>query len=89
MAEKAFELDDPYALVGMAFPASDAEQLDREMTRAIVEEYALLGMPRAKVWRLFASPFFAGTHAILARRGEEFVREILDEVFGPAPQEVQ
>lgn len=87
MSAKAFELDDPYALVGVAFPVTESEELDREMTRAIVEEYALLGMPRAKVWRLFSSPFFAGTHAILRRRGEAFVQAVIDEVFGRVPEE--
>lgn len=87
MTGKAFELDDPYALVGVAFPVDESEEVDREMARAIVEEYALLGMPRAKVWRLFASPFFAGSHAILRRRGEGFVQVVIDEVFGLAPEE--
>lgn len=87
MVDKALEFDDPYALVGVAFPVAASERVDRQMTRTIVEEYALMGMPRERVWRLFASPFFLGTHAILSRRGEDFVREILDEVFGRLPPE--
>ena len=85
MAEqrKQLEPDDPYALVGVVFAVEEEEELDRQMARTIVEEYALLGMPRQKVWRLFRSPFFRGTHAILERRGEAFVREVIDEVFGP------
>ena len=87
MADKEFEADDPYELVGVRFPLAPGVDGDALTARTFVEEYALLGTPREKVFQLFTSPFFAGTHAILQARGADFVRGIVDEVFGPPAQE--
>jgi hypothetical protein len=88
MAEKALEDDDPYEFVAVTFPMEDGVDADELMARCFVEEYALMGMPRDRMFVLFRSKFFAGTNAILERRGEEFVRAIIDGVYGPAVQEV-
>jgi hypothetical protein len=82
MAEKDFEADDPMEFVAVRFPVPDGVDGDEVMARCFVEEYAVMGMPRERVFRLFQSRFFAGTHAILHSRGEEFVRGIIDDVYG-------
>jgi hypothetical protein len=88
MAEKEFEADDPYEFVAMRYTAEDGTDPDEAMARCFIEEYALLGMPRDRIMRMFASPHFAGTHAILQRRGAEFVHAIADHVYGqPAAEE--
>ncbi len=84
MAEKEFEADDPYEFVAVRFPLPPGVDGDEQCARTFIEEYALLGVPRAKILQIFASPHFAGTHAILQTRGEEFVRTIADDVYGPA-----
>ncbi len=81
MAEKDFEDDDPFEFVAVRYPTDPAVDSDEVMARCFVEEYALLGVPPAHVNQLFRSPFFAGTHAILERRGPEFVQHIIDDVF--------
>lgn len=81
---KAYEPDDPFTLVATGYPVADEEVADREMARCFIEEYALMGWPAHRIRHLFGSQFFAGTHAILLRRGEAFVDALLAEAFGPA-----
>jgi hypothetical protein len=88
MADKELEDDDPYEFVAMRFPAQPGVDSDEAMTRTFIEEYALFGMPREKVLRLFTSPFFSGTHAVYERRGHAFVQGLIDDVYGvAAPRE--
>lgn len=82
MVEKELESDDPYEFVAVRYPMPPGVDGDEAMARCFIEEYALMGMPREKVLRLFQSQFFAGTHAILRNRGEPFVRGLIDEIFG-------
>ena len=82
MAEKDFEADDPIEFVAMRYPVHQGVDNDEVMARCFVEEYALMGMPRDRVFHLFKSRFFAGTHAILDSRGEDFVYGIIDDVYG-------
>ena len=82
MAEKDLETDDPYEFVAMRYPVEPGTDADEVMARCFIEEYALLGMPRDRIMRMFHSAHFAGTHAILERRGERFIREIADGVYG-------
>ena len=84
MAEKEFEADDPYEFVAVRFPMQPGVDADAVMARCFIEEYALMGMPRAKMLHLFRSQFFAGTNAILESRGEAFVTAIINDVYGPA-----
>jgi hypothetical protein len=89
VAEKHLEADDPYAFVAARYPAEPGVDAEAVMARCIVEEYALMGVSRQKMMQLFRSRAFAGTHAILASRGEAFVQQIIDEVYGAVPaQEV-
>lgn len=79
---KDFSTDDPMELVGQIFPIESEEEADREMARCITEEYALLGFTAFEVGRLFESPAYAAPHAILGRRGPDFVREVIRGVYG-------
>jgi len=88
MSHKELEFDDPYAFVAQRFPVPDGVDQDELMARCIVEEYALMAVPPQKALRLFASPYFSGTHAIYRRRGEAFVRSIIRSVYGPSAGEV-
>jgi len=82
MAEKDFESDDPYEFVAMRYPVDPGTDADEVMARCFIEEFALMSMSRQKTMRLFASPQFAGTHDILARRGRAFIERLADEVYG-------
>ena len=85
MAEKDIEAEDPYEFVAVRFPMAPGVDGDEAMARTFIEEFALMGMPRHRMASLFRSPFFAGTHAILEARGEDFVQSIIDQVYGTAP----
>jgi hypothetical protein len=87
MAEKEFEADDPYEFVAVRYKADPGTDPDEVMARCFIEEYALIGMPPDRVLRMFESPSFAGTHAILERRGPAFVRAIADDVYCLSPAE--
>ena len=85
------EPDDPHVLVGVGLPA-DA-QATREMAEAFADEFAQLGFDRERLLRVFASPFYAGAHAVLQRLGLEEVERIVDESLkvygrreGPCPR---
>ena len=79
---KDFAADDPMELIGQMFPVESEEESDREMARCFAEEYALMGFSAVDVGRLFESPVYAAPHAILERRGPDFVREVVRGVYG-------
>jgi hypothetical protein len=79
---KEFERDDPLELVGIGYPVAVPEETDRETARCLVEEYALSGFSAFEVGALFESPAYALPHAIYKRRGADFVRTLVENVFG-------
>ena len=87
MAEKDFEADDPMEFVAMRYKIPAGVDGDAVTRRCFIEEYALIGMPRNRVMQLFRSAHFAATHAIYESRGERFVADLIDQVYGPVPCE--
>jgi hypothetical protein len=79
---KEFERSDPLELVGIGFPVAVPEDTDRETARCLVEEYALSGFTAFEVGGLFESPAYGLPHAIYKRRGADFVRTLVEDVFG-------
>ena len=79
---KHLETDDPFELIGTGYPVTDPEETDRQTARCIVEEYALTGFSAAEILELFESSLYGFPHAIYRRRGAEFVRGLVGEVFG-------
>lgn len=78
---KEFEADDPWELVAMRVPADyDAPAA---MARTFIEEFALMGWPPQRIMRLFQSEKFAGSHSVYEERGEDYIRGLIEEVFGP------
>ena len=78
---KDLEREDPYELIGAGYPVSNLEATDRNTARCIVEEYALSGFTATETLGLFESPLYGHTYAIYQRRGAEFVRDLIGEVF--------
>jgi hypothetical protein len=74
---KTAEPDDPLELVGVPVPVDEAT-FD-EMARCMVEEYVRDGWSDARLLALFRSPFYAGLHVIVRRRGETWVRDVIQE----------
>ncbi|MEZ5169294.1 MAG: hypothetical protein R3A49_00935 [Acidimicrobiia bacterium] len=81
------EIDDPYERVGVRFPVAEGVDADREVTRCMIEDYALMGWPARRVRQLFRAEEFQGTHDVARRRGTDFVEELITEVFGHDPVE--
>jgi hypothetical protein len=79
---KGLERDDPFELIGTGYPVISPEETDRETARCIIEEYALSGFTATEILKLFESPLYAFPHAVLRRRGAEFVGRLVGEVFG-------
>lgn len=82
---KAFERDDPLTLISQVFPVESEVEADRDMARCFVEEYALMGFTAVEIGHLFEAPVYAAPHAILRRRGDAFIRDIIHGVFGGRP----
>jgi hypothetical protein len=88
MPDKEFELDDPFQPVAVSFPTPGYDGT-AVMARCFVEEYALMGWPPEKVYRLFTIPEFAASYAVLQERGPAFVKEVIASVFGEEPPDVE
>ncbi len=83
--QKPLESDDPMALVGVGFPTSSAVDADKEFATCMVEEFALAGFTATEVARLFESSAYVAPHAVLRRRGPDFVRSVIAGVYGSRP----
>lgn len=75
-AQKQAEPTDPLEPMASVVPG-DADTL----ARCFVEEFALMGYDGEAILELFRDPRYLAVHAIWERRGEEAVRELVDEVL--------
>ena len=80
--EKELDDEDPYELVGVRFAFPEGTDGDREFTRCLVEEYALMGWRPERIRELFTDPRYTGAHDVVRRRGTEIVDEAITTVFG-------
>lgn len=88
MADKEFEAGDPFQAVAVALstPGYDGAEA---MARCFVEEYALMGWPPERIFKLFTLPAFAATYSVYSERGPDYVQRLIAEVFGGGPREAQ
>ena len=75
------EAEDPYALVATILPSPADYDVQGEMARCFIEEFALMGWTAQRILRIFKNPFYQGPYAIYQTRGEEFVRDIIRQIF--------
>ncbi len=80
MATKRLEPDDPMALVGVGLERGPDDEDLTEMAWCFVEEFARMGWSGERILRLFRNPFYRGPHQILRRKGEDFVRSLIEIV---------
>lgn len=81
MMSKSFEEDDPMEFVGVELPTPTGYDAFGEMARAFIVEYALMGFSRERILQLFRDPFYQGLHAVYRCRGEDYIRDLMDEIF--------
>ncbi|MBI5368109.1 MAG: hypothetical protein HZA54_13800 [Planctomycetes bacterium] len=78
MPKDEFDHEDPMALVGVELPATDRDV--EEFTRAVIEEYALIGYSREMIVRLFQGPQFSATYSVWQSRGQAWLDGMIDRV---------
>ncbi|MEW5974774.1 MAG: hypothetical protein AB1898_03095 [Acidobacteriota bacterium] len=75
-SEKEPEPDDPMELVMHRLPGADPVR----MAKCFIEEYAILGLGHQEILELFKQPIYQ-THELYRHHGEDWVRELIDEVL--------
>ena len=80
MADKQFERDDPFEMVGVALPQEMDDEALTEMACCFVEELARMGYQGEKLMRLFRDPFYKGPHSVYRAKGEGFVQALVAQV---------
>ncbi len=68
---------DPQMLVGVTLPCSAAAT--REMAETFADEFAQLGLARARILALYREPFYAGAHEAWQHLGDTEIGRIVDE----------
>ena len=79
MPKDEFDFEDPLELNGMAFLTQ--EDTTDEMCECFIEEFMRMGYKAKQVLALFRNPHYIGMNMVLEKRGEQFVRERVAEVF--------
>jgi hypothetical protein len=79
MPKDKFDFDDPMELNGVGLACN--EDTTEAMTECFVEEFMRLGYSAKQILGLFHSPHYIGMHMALEKRGEQFVKDKIAEVF--------
>jgi len=83
---KQAEETDPLIATAVSFVTPGHDGIEA-MGRTFVEEFAMLGWSRERVARMFTMPQYAGAAAVTQALGEDGVGKLIDEVFGPSPDQ--
>ncbi|MFQ5742906.1 MAG: hypothetical protein ACE5HV_04875 [Acidobacteriota bacterium] len=74
---KAAEPTDPLDLIGAMVPGGDVD----ELARCFIEEYAAMGYGSEQILSLFRQPRYLAVHPIYRLKGEEAVRQMIEETL--------
>jgi hypothetical protein len=64
------------------------EDTTDEMCECFIEEFMRMGYGLHQILELFRNPHYLGMHMVMEKRGEEWVRAKIGEVFGRWGREV-
>ncbi len=78
-----YDAEDPLELVGCEITLEE-EHLT-EMAECFVEEFARLGQGANQLLELFRNPFCRGPHSVFERRGETYVKDLIEARLGVRP----
>jgi len=78
-----YDAEDPLELVGCEIELEE-EHLT-EMAECFVEEFARLGYGANQLLELFRNPFYRGPHSVYRRRGESWVKDLIEARLGARP----
>ncbi len=79
MPKGEFDFDDPMELSGVAL-ATEEDTTDA-MCECFIEEFMRLGYNARQILALFRNPHYLGMNLVMKKRGEEFVRATIAEIF--------
>ena len=79
MPKDEFDFEDPLELNGVAL-VSEEDTTDA-MCECFIEEFMRMGYGAAQILGLFRNPHYLGMNMVMEKRGDQFVRERVEEVF--------
>jgi hypothetical protein len=79
MPKDEFDPEDPMELCGVGIVT--AEDTSFAMTECFVEEFMRLGYNHKQILALFRNPHYTGVNMVLRNNGEQFIRDIISEIF--------
>jgi hypothetical protein len=79
MPKDEFDFEDPLELNGVAFPTE--EDTTDVMCECFIEEFMRMGYNAKQVLALFRNPHYMGMNLVLEKRGEQFVRNSITDIF--------
>src|SRR5437867_10004215 len=79
MPKNEFDFEDPLELNGVGLMCD--EDTTEPMTECFVEEFMRLGYNHKQILALFRNPHYLGMNLAFQKRGEQFVRDKIAEVF--------
>src|ERR1043166_6376006 len=79
MPKNEFDLEDPLELNGVAFFTE--EDTTDAMCECFIEEFMRMGYNHKQIFALFRNPHYLGMNMVLEKRGEQFIREHILEIF--------
>lgn len=79
MPKNEFDFEDPLELNGVALQTE--EDTTDAMCECFIEEFMRMGYNAKQILALFRNPHYLGMNMVLEKRGEEFVKQRVREVF--------
>ena len=79
MPKDEFDFEDPFELNGVALLTE--EDTTDDMAECFIEEFLRLGYNHKQVFVMFRNPHYLGMHMVWEKRGEQYVRDRIQEVF--------
>jgi hypothetical protein len=79
MPKDEFDPEDPMELNGVAFLTE--EDTTDTMCECFIEEFMRMGHGPRQVLALFRNPHYLGMNMVLEKRGEQFVRDRIEEIY--------
>jgi hypothetical protein len=79
MPKDEFDFEDPLELNGMALLTE--EDTTDAMCECFIEEFMRMGHNASQVLALFRNPHYLGMNMVLEKRGEQFVRDCITDVY--------
>jgi len=79
MPKDEFDFEDPMELNGVAL-FTDEDTTDA-MCECFIEEFMRMGYDHVRIFALFRHPHYIGMNMVMQNRGEQFVRDRIEEIF--------